>query len=116
MLIYNNSENETRNHVEFIDYTGTYPNLCSGLLTLRIDGKEVTFGNDFSNGKSGQYDSFWSSGGCVYFTNNWVDEHVETGEWRIDVSEIPEPYRKYAAEIDQEFNANVPWGCCGGCI
>lgn len=26
--------------------------------------------------------------------------------------------QKYAdgAEIDEVFNDNVPWGCCGGCI
>ena len=33
--------------VEFVSYTGTYPNLCSGVLTLRIDGEEVRFGHDY---------------------------------------------------------------------
>ena len=33
------------NHVKFISYTGKYPNLCSGILTLEIDGKEYKFGN-----------------------------------------------------------------------
>ena len=37
----------TKKHVEFISYTGRYPNLCSGILTLRIDGKEVTFGYNY---------------------------------------------------------------------
>lgn len=37
-------------------------------------------------------------------------------EWRIDVDDIPEQFQKYAVEIDEVFNDNVPWGCCGGCI
>jgi len=37
-------------------------------------------------------------------------------EWQIDINNIPEQYRKYAAEIDEVFNSNVPWGCCGGCL
>ena len=28
--------------VRFIDYTGTYPNLCSGELKLWIDGVYIT--------------------------------------------------------------------------
>ena len=27
-------------HVKFISYTGKYPNLCGGILTLEIDGKK----------------------------------------------------------------------------
>lgn len=42
--------------VEFIDYTGEYPNLCSGTLTLEIDGEVVRFGN-------GHNVAFWDSGG-----------------------------------------------------
>lgn len=29
--------------MRFISYTGDYPNLCSGVLTLEIDGKEYNF-------------------------------------------------------------------------
>lgn len=36
-------------------------------------------------------------------------------EWTIDVLELPEKFRKYAAEIDNVFNTNVEYGCCGGC-
>ena len=31
-----------KNRVEFVSYSGRYPNLCSGTLVLRIDGKTVT--------------------------------------------------------------------------
>lgn len=27
--------------VEFVSYTGEYPNLCSGILTVKIDGEIV---------------------------------------------------------------------------
>ena len=117
MLI--NSTNEC-NHVEFISYTGKYPNLCSGVLTLLIDGKEVSFGHNYSIRDSwvtdGNYESFWVSGGRCGFTNNYADSYVEDDEWQIDINNIPEQYRKYAAEIDEVFNSNVPWGCCGGCL
>ena len=36
-----NKKNKSR--VKFISYTGEYPNLCSGVLTLEIDGKEYKF-------------------------------------------------------------------------
>ena len=29
--------------VEFVSYNGSFPNLCSGTLVLRIDGVERTF-------------------------------------------------------------------------
>ena len=43
MLI--NSENLYTGKVKFVSYTGKFPNLCSGVLTLNIDGKEVKFGH-----------------------------------------------------------------------
>lgn len=38
MLI--NIPKETK-HVEFVSYSGRYPNLCSGVLVLRIDGLAI---------------------------------------------------------------------------
>ena len=118
MLIHTDGNEYICNHVEFIEYTGCFPNLCSGTLTLKIDGEIVKFGHNyrsydykthtFTDGVD--YDSFWESGGgldgdyCPY-----------SGEWRIDVGLIPEKYRKYSKEIDDVFNDNVPYGCCGGC-
>jgi len=93
-------------HVKFISYTGKYPNLCSGTLTLEIDGEKVTFGLD------GQYEEFWRSGGYVI----WNADIVATGEWLIEIERLPQKYQKYAREIDEVFNANVEHGCCGGCI
>ena len=93
-------------HVKFIDYTGKYPNLCSGILTLEIDGEKATFGLD------GQYEEFWRSGGCA----DWQNDMVITGEWLIEIERLPQKYQKYATEIDRVFNADVEHGCCGGGI
>ena len=70
----------------------------------------------FSEGRynDNNYDSFWHSGGSVSFDNDW-DCHISTGEWNINIDNLPEKFRKYAAEIDYTFNANVEHGCCGGC-
>ena len=113
MLINSNKESVTE-HVKFISYTGEYPNLCSGDLTLEIDGEKVIFGSVYDSRMSkrkGVYPEFWHSGG--YISANY---EAYTGEWKIDAAEIPEEYRKYASEIEEVFNANVPYGCCGGCI
>ena len=91
MLI--NVSSRPTTHVKFISYTGKFPNKCTGVLTLEIDGEPVIFGQ---NGE----ERFW---------------HVTSGEWEIDVSKIPENYRQHADEIDAEFKRNVSWGCCGGC-
>lgn len=128
--------NDTINteHVKFVNYTGAYPNLCSGVLTLNIDGEDYFFGidhDDYSQKhgyknfneyvsnyeKDGPHfvDKFWSSGGSAYFDNEWND-YVCSGEWKIDVDDIPEQFKTYATEINSVFNANVPYGCCGGCL
>lgn len=120
-MLINYSNNET-NHVEFVSYSGRYPNLCSGVLVLRIDGLEYGFGHevgsyDWKRHKFKDYncEPFWHSGGEIQADKDWNFD-VCHGEWEIDVDEIPEDFRKYATEIDRVFNDNVPFGCCGGCI
>jgi hypothetical protein len=108
MVINNNYD--MNSHVKFVSYTGKYPNLCSGILTLEIDGVNYTFGSSWNNPKPDFY-SFWCSGGGI--TRDW---DTYDGEWRINVDDLPEQFREYAAEIDEIFNSNVRWGCCGGCI
>lgn len=58
-MLINKPEKSPLWHVEFISYTGKYPTLCSGILTLKIDGEEVTFGNHKT-----MYPVFWANGGC----------------------------------------------------
>lgn len=105
-MLVNTNANTIESHVKFISYTGEYPCLCSGILTLEIDDKRVQFGYNTPN------TPFWTSGGGL----NPNYEGAYQGEWQIDVDRIPEEYRKYAREIDEVFNENVEWGCCGGCI
>ena len=96
--------------VKFIAYDGCYPNLCSGKLTVEINGKEVSFCNHDAD-----YGDFWSSGGRVWFDEDW-DEHVEKGEWVFFKGLFPEEYADYFDEICRLFEENVPMGCCGGCV
>lgn len=108
--------------VKFVSYTGRYPNLCSGVLTLEIEGKRVTFGPTSGKlyfGKSyddPDYPSFWESGGCVRYSEDDRNFLVEQGRWIINKKDIPYQYQKYMKEIRRLFNEYVPYGCCGGCI
>lgn len=126
-----NKKNSNTSRVKFISYTGEYPNLCSGVLTLEIDGVQYKFGHNYSahhyDEKTGEwsytdedpehpnFNSFWSSGGCVTSDKNWNFD-VKHGEWEIDVDELPEQFWDVAEEIDDVINSNIPEGCCGGCI
>lgn len=126
-----NKKNSNTSRVKFISYTGEYPNLCSGVLTLEIDGKEYKFGHNYTmyhfhkdinawvqedeDPQNPNFNSFWTSGGSVTFDEDW-DSVVEQGEWKIDVEELPEQFWGVADEIDRVFNENVPFGCCGGCV
>lgn len=116
-MVVSSCRNKNTEHVEFVSYTGSFPNLCSGVLTLKIDGVEVKFGHDYRkyDWKTGKYsdnnyESFWSSGGGLD-----SDYCPYQGEWIIDERDIPDEYKKYIYEIDRVFNANVNHGCCGGC-
>ena len=113
MLVGNVSE--ATNHVKFVSYSGEYPNLCSGILILNIDGEEVKFGSSYLDKGSKMYESFWSSGGrCV--RNGYSESYVDHGDWEINIDALPDKYKKYASEIDDVFNSNVRHGCCGGCL
>ena len=109
--------NNVQREVKFVSYTGGYPNLCGGVLTLSIHDKEYTFGCTYEI-KDGEvlYPPFWNSGGGCGFTDNFSNSYINEGEWIIDSSALPLDLQKYAAEIDEVFNENVPFGCCGGCI
>lgn len=101
--------------IEFVSYTGEYPNLCRGVLTLKIDGEVVKFGYSFLEEKS-DFEPFWVSGGSCGFFNDFQESFVDCDEWKIDPADLPQQYRNYADEIRKVFNDNVEYGCCGGCL
>ena len=126
-----NKKNSNTSRVKFISYTGEFPNLCSGVLTLEIDGKKYKFGHDFltnhydeknktwiytdEDPNNPNFNSFWLSGGSVSHDEDWNWE-VEHNEWEIDVNELPEQFWDVADEIDSVINNSIPFGCCGGCV
>lgn len=110
--------------VEFVKYTGSYPCLCSGVLTVKIDGTEYTFGVDTSLPMKKMLEfidsedylpKFWTSGGGVYFDNDY-NEDVRSAPWELMENELPDKFKKYGQELIDVFNQNVPHGCCGGCV
>ena len=99
--------------IKFISYTGKYPNLCAGVLTLEIDGKLITFGNSYT--LQGDYARFWYSGGHIYCTPDG-DYGSCCDAWKLDSAVLPDFLKPYGQQLIQIFNDNVFWGCCGGCI
>lgn len=92
---------------EFVSYSGKYPNLCSGVLKFKVDGKLYTIGKNHY---------FWlESGGRVSFDDNWRAEVIH-GPWSISGKYLPKELLPYRKQIENMINENIPEGCCGGCI
>lgn len=103
-------KNLSNSPVEFVSYDGAYPNLCSGLLILKVNGKEYQF-HPYKRSQSAViHREFWRSGGGL--DSNY---RRYTGEWIIDIDNLPDELKEYAYDIDIIFNENVEHGCCGGC-
>jgi len=86
-----------------IEYNGAYPNPCSGTLVVTLDNKRWEFPKHCL-----------SSGGNVWFDGGW-DEHVESGAWVIN--KWPEGFpEEHKSAVEYAVNAEIPEGCCGGCI
>lgn len=85
-----------------VRYTGAYPNLCSGILTVTVDVTKWEFPAGCLR-----------SGGDVSFEMDG-SETVTDGEW--SVREWPEgfPEDKKQPTLDA-INSSIPHGCCGGC-
>lgn len=104
--------------IKFVEYTGEWPNLCSGVLTLIIDGVTIKFGGRgaYEEDKINWFPSFWSSGGSCGFRNGYSEEYIEHGAWELDDWELPDNLKAIGDELIDVFNANVSYGCCGGCL
>lgn len=87
--------------VKFVSYSGRYPNLCSGMLVIKIGSREYKIQRLVSGGSV----SFDEVGG----------EHVDEGDWDVEEwpDDFPETLKKRALEV---INESVDHGCCGGCV
>lgn len=83
---------------EFVSYTGEWPNLCSGTMTFKVDGKEY------------KIERLESTGG--------LDEDYEPyfGKWKIKKDNLPEELKPFLKDIEKLANDNIELGCCGGCV
>ena len=93
----------TDNKVQFVNYDGVYPCLCVGTLTIRVGEKEYKI-----------EDALISGGGI---TSDEEDGLIATeGPWELNEPNFPKELTPYFKEILECVNANVRYGCCGGCI
>lgn len=90
--------------IEFVEYDGCYPNLCSGDLIISVNGLRYTIK---------KYSLI--SGGSVWFDDDW-NEHVEHGLWTIREDALPDELKIHKEKIEKVINENIPEGCCGGCV
>jgi hypothetical protein len=90
--------------IKFISYNGKYPSLCFGRIVFEKDGKNFSI------------DRLLKSGGSCYFTNDYCDEHVESGDWIVDKDALPEELKEDYDYIRFLVNDNITKGCCGGCL
>jgi len=85
-----------------IQYTGEYPNTCSGTLTIIEDDKVI-------------YDEKFCcySTGSVWFDDNW-SEHVESGRLLWNQEEAS----KFSPEVQSAVRGHLSMYhvCCGGCV
>ena len=86
--------------IEFVSYDGAYPNLCSGTLTLCVDGK------------------LWQKRYCLMSGGScsWENESAGRGPWKISGYDFRDFTKDEQAEILRLVNERVEWGCCGGCM
>lgn len=91
--------------IEFIEYTGEYPNLCSGVLKIKVNGTYYEL-----------YNILDSTGTC-YIDSNGV-EQITKGEWKWRTwnTKFPIELIPYKKDILKIVNSKVPYGCCGGCL
>ena len=82
---------------EFVSYTGEWPNLCSGTMTFKVDGKEYYI------------ERLESTGGL----NKDYEPYI--GKWKINKDKLPEELKPYLKDIEKLANDNIELGCCGGC-
>lgn len=123
------------NKIKFVSYTGKYPNLCRGIFTVEINGREYKFGHNFEyySFKEDRYlnedlnnpnfEKFWKSGGSIEVEeNSYKNMYSNKGPWELnnEYDKVDESHPQWIKELLpillNVFNENVEYGCCGGCI
>ena len=119
--------------IEFVSYNGKWPNLCRGVLIVKINGKEVKFGHNSEQYRHAtrsyldedennpNYDEFWRSGGWIEKDKDYNMEAIKKewelkDEYELNDNKYSEWIEKLLPELIKVFNENVEYGCCGGCI
>lgn len=90
--------------IKFVEYSGKWPNLCRGKLTLEINGERRIFPK-----------GILCSCGTAYFDDDW-ESHITEGKWIVEEKYLPEDLKDFSAKIEECVSNNVPYGCCGGCL
>lgn len=87
-----------------VKYSGEYPCLCMGILTVTINETEYKFPR-----------YCMESGGSCYFSCDYTEANATKGPWKITSwpKNFPEEYKEATLEA---VNNKIPWGCCGGCL
>lgn len=95
----------------FISYSGKFPNLCNGVLTLEIEGKIVTFSS--SNDFEADYKFDLYSGGFAGLSMDYTKAILKEGPWELH---LPSEFSEIEEDVQLQFNEEVEYGCCGGCL
>jgi len=89
-----------------LTYDGKYPNLCAGTLCIVLVDEYSTATWDFGR-------CLHSCGNC-YWDNVLNDWDTSDGPWTIDVWPNMFPMEHKQLVLDA-VNAQIRFGCCGGC-
>ena len=127
--------------IEFVSYEGKFPNLCEGLLVVRIDGRLYafspyydsmyrTFWNRFNRTEALEDDSitkvsgfYLRSGGYIDWGEDGENPKIVKRKWIIDdkAMKLENGVRfilsgEQKSELEKVINQNIELGCCGGCV
>nr|DAK19891.1 MAG TPA: hypothetical protein [Caudoviricetes sp.] len=93
--------------IEFVSYDGKFPNLCNGVLTIKVDGVLYSLKNCLMVNGFSHFDPYADD----YRTYPWT---LDTYNFKLAASEI-----KFTKEevnyLEKLCNEHIPHGHCGGC-
>jgi len=90
--------------IEFVKFTGEYPYFCQGKLVVKVDGNEVSFGDDCD------YPSFVECDSFILGKDRWGFVWDMCGNQFDDFTE------EEKALLEKAWNEHAPTEDCGACI